>query len=151
MASCEGSLELFSTLKELVPQPGHDHLSWAGDGTRIVPRELAAEPLKVCEVAALLDEDEVLDVVVLVLVLVTVRVVVEWRILGGCLTVTVRVATVLAGTVTVLVCVTWVVLPGVVTVVEAVWVAVVAGALTVVRACPVAATTRVFAFAWPIT
>jgi hypothetical protein len=119
----------------------------------MVPREPAAEPLNVCGLAALLDEEEMLDVVVVVLVIVTVRVVVEWTTFGGCLTVTVfdGAVTVLAGTVTVLVRVRWVVAPGVVTVVEAVWVAVVAGAgvTPVAPACGVAATRRVFAFAWP--
>ena len=128
----------------LFAHPEHCHLSCEDVGTVIVPSDSLPEPLKACGETLVVDEPlETVDVVVVVRI--TVRVVVECTTRGGCLTVTVfpGVVTVFPGVVTVLTRVTDDAGPGVVSV--AVRVTTVA-----ITWCRVAATTRVFAFPWPI-
>ena len=149
--SWDGSAELLLMVKVAFAHPGHCHLSCDAIGTVIVPSDPLPEPLKACGDPP--DVDELLEaVVVVVVVRVTVLVVVEWTIRGGCLTDTVfpGVVTVLAGVVTVLTWATGDVWPEVVTV----WPGVVTVAVcvtTVEMPGRVATTTCLFAFAWPIT
>jgi hypothetical protein len=101
-ASWVGSVELLVTVNVVVAHPGHCHLSCEAAGTVSVPSDPLPEPLKVCGGAPVVDDPlETVDVVVVVLV--TVRVVVERTTRGGCLTITVlpAVVTVLAGVLTV--------------------------------------------------
>jgi len=147
--SWDGSAELLLTVNVLVAHPGHCHLSCDALGTVIVPSDSLPEPVKACGEPVPVDEPlETVDVVVVVWV--TVCVVIERTIRGGCLTVTVfpgfvtvltRV-TVFAGVVTVLTLVPEDVWPGVVTVTVCVRTVDTPG-------CRVPATTRVFAFPWP--
>ena len=125
------------TANVLFAHPEHCHLSCEDVGTVIVPSDALPEPLKACgETLAVEEPLETVDVVVVVRI--TVRVVVECTTRGGCLTVTV-----FPGVVTVLTRVTDDAGPGVVSVAFRV-------TTVAIPWCRVAATTRGFAFPWPI-